>query len=136
MNRLCPQEEELAGYLSGKLTGDEKKLIEKHLSRCSKCRELVSDAHTVLSTPDLREKFFELKRSLRRNIWLVVAGFSLAASFFLAEYFIQLITAAVLCGIKWIIDSQSTRMLITVYEAYRKEGKSPFREELSKSIKD
>lgn len=38
----CPDLETLAGYLEGDLTPDEQHLVETHLSKCSRCRKIVS----------------------------------------------------------------------------------------------
>ena len=42
MRDACPDLEILAAYLDGKLTRDEQRVIETHLSRCSVCRRIVS----------------------------------------------------------------------------------------------
>jgi hypothetical protein len=122
MNRLCPTEELLSEYLAGTLSGEERELVEKHLASCDKCRTLLAEAHAILETPDLHEIFFNLKKWLRKNTWLIIATASLIASFFFREYFLQLLTAALLSGIKWTIDSRTTKMLITVYEAWKKNS--------------
>lgn len=122
MNRLCPTEELLSEYLAGTVSGEERELVEKHLASCDKCRMLLAEAHAVLETPDLHEIFFNLKKWLRKNTWLVIATSSLTASFFFREHFLQLLTVSILSGVKWIIDSKTTKMLITVYEAWKKSS--------------
>jgi hypothetical protein len=123
MNRICPTEELLSEYLSGTISPEDRKAVESHLASCADCRKLLSEAYDVLITPDLHEIFFNIKRWLRKNIWLIVAVSALASSFFFPKYFIQLITATILSGTKWIIDAKTTKMLITIYETWKKSDK-------------
>jgi len=43
-------------------------------------------------------------------------------SFTVPQYFIQLLVATLLLGIKWIVDAKSIKMFIMVYDAWKKGG--------------
>jgi hypothetical protein len=71
-----------------------------------------------------------VKRILRRlidivkrvNIYLALAVVSFIMSFIAPRYFIQLLAATLIFGMKWVIDSRSTRMLIMIHEAWKSGG--------------
>lgn len=56
------------------------------------------------------------------NIYLVLAVMSFILSFVFPQYFLQFLTATLLLGIKWVADSKSTKMLVMIYEAWKKGG--------------
>ena len=118
-NRLCPSEEILSAYLSHTISEENRTKIEKHLSECNTCRELVADAHYIVNRPSINQRIRTLFIHLNKNKWLIGAAIALTASFFFPKYFMQFLAATILMGIKWIIDSKSTRMLITVYDAWK-----------------
>ncbi|MFA5255328.1 MAG: hypothetical protein WC419_01350, partial [Candidatus Omnitrophota bacterium] len=43
-------------------------------------------------------------------------------SFVFQRFFLQFLTATLLLGVKWITDAKSTKMLIMIYEAWKKGG--------------
>ncbi len=53
----CPDHEELASYLDGRLATEEKDAVEAHLLECANCRAVVVDAgaiadeHTAAADP-------------------------------------------------------------------------------------
>jgi hypothetical protein len=60
---------------------------------------------------------------MRKINWYAVGGVaSFALSFVFPRYFLQFLVATILLGAKWIIDAKNTRMLVMIYEAWRKGG--------------
>jgi hypothetical protein len=111
-----PKEAELADYLGNALDGDAKSRVEDHIACCSYCLDSVVSAHESV-------KKFKKGRpeSMKKiNIYFILAVISFILSFIFQEYFLQFLTATLLLGIKWIADAKSTKMLIMIYEAWRK----------------
>jgi anti-sigma factor RsiW len=50
---VCPDAVTLAGYLDGKLSGEETALLEAHLARCAKCRLEVKELREILAAGDI-----------------------------------------------------------------------------------
>jgi anti-sigma factor RsiW len=69
---VCPDAVALAGYLDGKLTGEEAARFEAHLARCAKCRLEVKELREILAAGDIdpddpaqREALDDLKRKAK-----------------------------------------------------------------------
>ncbi len=131
MNRICPTEELLSEYLSGDISAEERERVEKHLVSCAKCRRLVAEAHDIVKKPDTDEILNILRRRARENLWFLGALSALLLSFIFPKYFIQFLVACLLLGIKWVIDSKTTRTLIMVHEALSRTTKERSREHQS-----
>ena len=121
-----PAELELAGLLSGGLKKIDRERIEKHLSSCDECMNAMVAAYESVSshnkkTPSKIRKGSGMKKT-RPNIYLLLAIISFSLSFAAPRYFIQLLVATLLLGIKWIADAKSTKMLVMIYEAWKHGG--------------
>ena len=132
MHRICLSEEVLSEYIAGVLSPEAKDNVEEHLSRCTRCRKLVSEAHTVLKTPFVGKLHAKFRNWLRKNSWLIGSVVTFVFSFFLPRYFFQLLTAAVIMGGKWVFDSRTSKTLIMIYEAWKKGDKAGAEELLSR----
>jgi hypothetical protein len=113
-----PEEAELADYLSNTLKGEDRKRVEDHIACCNDCLETVVSAHESVKT----FKKGKAKVMKKINVYLILAIISFILSFVFQSYFIQFLTATLLLGIKWIADAKSTKMLIMIYEAWKKGG--------------
>lgn len=127
-----PKEAELAGYLSNTLTGESRNRVEDHIACCNDCLDNVVSAHESV------KKFKKGKTGImkRLNIYLILAIISFILSFMFQNYFVQFLTATLLLGIKWIVDAKSTKMLIMIYEAWKKGGEKEASRILSTLDKD
>lgn len=119
MNRLCPEEEILGEYASGVIDPQDRIWVEEHLSSCTKCRKLISEAHSVLS----KEEKHRIKRNflhlMRKNAWGILSVLCLLLSFLFPRYFLQFLLAGSLTALKWIIDSKSAKTLIMIHKAQK-----------------
>lgn len=63
-----------------------------------------------------------LPESLKKNKWLITSITAFALSFTFPPVFFQFLLAAGILGGKWIFDSHNARMLIMIYNAWKKGG--------------
>jgi hypothetical protein len=116
--RAHPKEAELADYFSNVLTGEARKGIEDHIACCNDCLDNAVSAYESVKTFKKR-KSGTMKKI---NVYLILAIISFILSFIFRDYFMQLLTATLLLGTKWIADAKSTKMLVMIYEAWKKGG--------------
>ena len=130
--KVHPKEAELADYLSNTLTGEERKRIEDHIACCNDCLDSAVSAHESVKT------FKKRKSSVMKktNVYLVLAIISFILSFVFRDFFVQFLTATLLLGIKWVSDAKSTKMLVMIYEAWKKGGEKEASRILSSLDKD
>ena len=55
-------------------------------------------------------------------VWFLGMAGSFAASFAMPRYFFQFVAAAVLFGVKWIVDQRSTKTQILIYKALQEDS--------------
>lgn len=140
----CPPIETLGKYASGTLKPDELYNISNHVKSCKFCNELMEGAllysayekqvnvgtvpHKVRErakslNPVHKTKGRKIMDYLKRNIWFVFSLTSLIASFFISRYFLQFLILAVIFGLKWVFNKQSTRTLIMIYNAWKRHDR-------------
>jgi hypothetical protein len=117
-----PQDEKLARFLSGSLSTPDRDALERHLAHCDEC--LAKAAMAYESVKEFRRKLPPGKDGImkRINLYLVLAVAAFALSFIMPQYFLQLLVATLLLGIKWVVDSRTTKMLVMIYEAWKAGG--------------
>lgn len=122
--RSHPAENDLAGFLAGLLPKARRVKVEDHIAECDECLAAVVSAYESVASsgniPISRRGSGGIMKKL--NIYLMMAILSFALSFITPRYFIQLLVATTLLGIKWIADSKSARMLVMIYEAWKNGG--------------
>ncbi len=121
---LCLPEIELNDYLSGVLSPEKKTEIENHLKDCSGCLEKLVFAYQAVGefNKTKKEGVNFMKSAWKKNAWLFGAIIAFALSFFVPRYFVQLLVATILMGAKWIFESINARILIMIYDAWKKGG--------------
>lgn len=137
----CPSFGSLSSYASGKMENAEALNINAHCAGCKACAELVEDAHiysryvdgatdrSVPSRAAVRAKHIPAENKeeatpmslLLKNKWLLVTVTAFASSFFVPKYFMQCLIIAVIFGLKWVFDTGSTKTLIMVYNAWKRQ---------------
>jgi len=143
----CPYDNELADYIGGIACYEKKQLIAEHLSTCDRCLGIVATGTRVLNAGDWNKKTKVPKRiirkakgipgqsggrigrsriiiALRRNKYIILSGVFFALSFIRRGYFLQFLLASGVFGIKWVMDTGSTKALIMIYDTWvsRKPG--------------
>lgn len=119
-----PAEHLLADFLAGNLSRDKRERLEKHLSSCEQCLNVVVSAYEAVTAFNKKRPLKKLRETVMKkiNIYLLLAIISFFFSFITPRFFIQLLVATLLLGIKWVADSKSTRMLVMIYEAWKRDG--------------
>jgi len=118
-----PSEEELAAFLDGSIGGPGREGIEEHIASCASCLEKIVLAHDAVETfKKSRPAGGKRKTMPKPNLYLILAIIAFALSFAMPRYFLQMLAAAMIFGIKWIVDAKTTKMLVMIYEAWRSGG--------------
>lgn len=119
-----PGFENMAGFLSKSLPGNEMRRIESHISSCEACLEEAVSAYDAVRefNSNVRRKKERTGIMKKVNLYLFLAAAAFCLSFMAKRYFIQLLVAAVIFGMKWVADSKSARMLVMIYEAWKTGG--------------
>ncbi len=115
----CPDEAALSAYLDGSLRGKEREMVEEHIASCDRCLLAVVSAYESVADFKKNRKGGIMKKL---NLYFICMLVSFILSFIFPRYFIQLLVATIICGAKWIIDAKSTRMLVMIYDAWKKGG--------------
>lgn len=118
----CLSEAELNDYLSGALSGENKTTVENHLKDCSICLEKTVFAYQTVQEFNKTKGVKPMKSVWIRHAWFAGAVIAFILSFFVSRYFVQLLVAAILMGAKWIFDAVNARILIMIYDAWKKGG--------------
>ena len=118
-DKICPNETTLTEYIIGQFDSNEfREIIEEHLFDCSDCRELVIDAYKLTRPGRFRKLCEKMQILLKEHVWGALSITAIIFSFALKSYFWQFLVVGILAGLKWIIDSKTTRMLIMINEAW------------------
>lgn len=116
--KVHPTEVELADFMDKSVSPLERQRLEKHLARCDECLNIIVSAYD-----SVRPRKKERKNFMKKiNLYLLLAMISFTLSFVTPRYFIQLLVATLILGIKWVVDSKSAKMLVMIYEAWKKGG--------------
>jgi len=119
-----PAEIELASFLDGSAPAKEKERLEDHIACCEECLAKIVSAYEAVEKFNKKGPAKNKRSQIMKkiNLYFILAAVSFALSFIMPRYFLQLLVATVLFGIKWIVDAKSTRMLVMIHEAWKKGG--------------
>jgi Flp pilus assembly protein TadB len=154
----CLNEDTLLGYLEKKLTGEDYRKAEEHISNCAFCLNRLSlaleakKAHPAWLSEKVPSRLIKKAKALvndddkdkgrnyelfkaKRRLFLAGTIVFFIASFLLPKYFLQCLTAALILGIRWAFESENGRTLIMVLDSWRRHS---HREngEISNRLKD
>ncbi len=118
ISKDCIPLERLCEYAEGGLSLNERGAIESHLARCYHCLDIVVSIHGCAKKV-VNQRRITLKRE---HIFLALAILCFVSSFIFKGYFLQSLAATIIFGIKWIVDSKSNKMLITIRQAWKRGG--------------
>jgi hypothetical protein len=115
---------DIADYLSRSMDPGKREAAAGHLASCPECLEKMVFSYDSVKEfrKDGRPKNRKGHIMKRINIYLILAIISFSLSFMAPRYFLQLLVATLLLGAKWVVDSKTTRMLITIQEALKNGG--------------
>lgn len=119
----CPSEVELSGYLEGALPSAKRQTIEKHLSDCSLCLDLLVTTKNILKEEKIVKK--SLISHLSKQKWLIVTAICFGFSFVVRRFFLQFLFLALIFGIKWALSAEGSRNLVMIFRSLsHKEAES------------
>jgi hypothetical protein len=133
----CPADRDLAEYISGEISSNKRDQISAHMGLCQRCLDIVAISLKALSeqgaedTPkNTIKKALSISKKcprkntgrvnvFKKNKYLFIAGVFFILSFVLKKYFMQCLLATGIFGVKWIMDTGSTKALIMIYDAWK-----------------
>jgi len=139
-NGTCPTDSMLADYVSEAISDKaEKEIISSHVARCDMCFDKVASCVSGLSAPEednrshinnsiirrvlAMPKKYPRERTkasyIKRNKYLLTSALFFMLSFIFRLFFLQFLVAALIFGLKWIMDTGSTKALIMIYETWK-----------------
>jgi hypothetical protein len=145
----CPPIDVLGKYATGVLESNELHNMQNHARGCNFCSELIEGAlfysvyrrHIKLDAvankiknkvkslhPNYKIEEGKIMNYIKSNLWLILCLSSLTISFFLPYYFLQFLILAAVFGLKWVFNKETTRTLIMIYNAWKRQGKDANRE--------
>ncbi len=146
----CLSELVIHRYLEKKNDPKERERVEKHLLECYDCLQIMADVSKAkwmfekgeFKSPSGFSWTSRLKKELppQKNLapkrqpwgWLAAATVSFLCSFIFHRYFIQFSVATLLFGIKWIVETRATKVLIAIQDAWRRGDRQTAEELLEK----
>lgn len=116
----CISFEKLYDYINGISPIGMRKGVESHLAKCYHCLDVMISIHS-----GIKDSYYKRRWVLKKEVlFLIMAVICFLSSFIFSRFFLQFLTATIILGIKWIVDSKSSRMLIMIYEAWKRGGES------------
>lgn len=134
----CPSDEDLADYVASAVRGEKiEEGLHRHITECDCCFAKTASAISALTALDKKmdyqgsarvvQKAKSLPRIypkakssyMKRNRYLFVAAAFFLLSFLYRAYFLQFLTAALIFGFKWVMDTGGSRALIMIYDAWQ-----------------
>ena len=99
-------------------------VIEEHLGSCDRCLGRIASAHDAVSQFNNGVTHSKKRGSIMKklNLCVLLTLVTFVISFVIPRFFVQLLVATLLLGLKWVTDSKSTKMLVMIHEAWKKDG--------------
>lgn len=129
----CLSETLLSSYLDREILRSERIRIEQHLSNCNHCLDLLLVAYEgrdrlytcpmLLKNKTKQRLGLKQKRARSGLKWLFGALILFALSFVFGRFFLQLLVAAAVLGIKWAMEGEGAKQAIMIFKGIQKEEK-------------
>jgi len=135
----CLSDEALADYAASTIAGEKNdEEMVRHVSECDACFSKVAVTVSTLASfeegPDEIIDNKSLKRAksipkmfkktrgrfMKRNKYLLIAVLFFALSFISSRYFLQFLFAALIFGLKWVMDTGGSKALIMIYDTWQR----------------
>lgn len=114
----CLTFDEIYNYANRNLPQKDKMRTESHLAECYHCLDTLTAIYKGAKALGNKRRL-NLKREY---MYLILAILCFASSFVFSRYFLQFLAATLILGMKWIVDSKTNRILIMIYDAYKRGG--------------
>ena len=114
----CLTTDEICSYVNKTVSLKEKKVLEAHLATCYNCLDNVVSIHDF-NRSFTNKRRWELKKEI---IFVIIAMICFISSFVISRFFLQFLAATIIFGMKWIVDSKTNRLLVMIYDAYKRGG--------------
>lgn len=119
-SRECVSVEKLCDYARNTLLAKEKEDIESHLSGCYRCLDMLV---AIRAGMDYRyDNKYGRENMKKDGLFLLLAVICFVLSFLFGRYFLQFLAATLILSMKWIVDTKTNRMLIMIYDAWKRSG--------------
>jgi len=121
---MHPDANQMAGYLDKTIPAGERRKIESHLASCRECLRAMATAHEAVTKFRKDQKNSDRRKRIMKKIdpYLMLAVAFFLLSFATPRFFIQSLVATLIFGLKWVADSRSTKMLVMIYDAWKRDG--------------
>ena len=119
---MHPDANKIAGYLDKTISAKERRMVEAHTASCRECLNAMTAAHEAVTEFRKYRKDNKRKDRIMKKInpYLALAVLFFLFSFITPRFFIQSLVATLVFGIKWVADSRSTKMLVMIYDAWKR----------------
>jgi len=129
----CLDENTLSLYLDNEMTEVQRDRIDRHISECRDCLDLIVVAWDAqrfskkLHLRKLNEKIKDklgLKRRVTSEVkWFCAMLVLFVSSFLFKRYFLQFLVGASICGFKWAMEGEAARRVIMIFKGIDKKEK-------------
>jgi hypothetical protein len=139
----CPHNDLLAEFVQDISTGNQPdESVREHIYGCDACFSKAANCLFSLAEreADIPHEKIELgikkakkiprqhsskgvKNMLNRNKYLLISSVFFISSFLFKTYFLQFLLAALIFGLKWIMDTGGSKALIMIYNTLYKTNK-------------
>jgi hypothetical protein len=113
--------------MRGRLVPEERQYIERHIASCNRCLgELVIAREAIRRERGLIRNVERAARKLlgcSESKWLVLSILLFFFSFVYRRYFLQFLAAAVILGVKWVMEGEGARKTIMIFRDLEKKVK-------------
>lgn len=118
----CLNEKELSSYLDEDIAEAERGRLEKHLSECGHCLDLLIVAGDAAR---IRNKARGPGKGKNKNalIWFLAALSLFGLSFAFRRFFAQFLVGAVVLGFKWAMEGEGAKKAIMIFRGMEKKEK-------------
>lgn len=138
----CLSEEELANYITSAISEQPiEETLLRHITECDSCFTKTATAVSTLTSFDkgasyrydsaavqraksIPKIYPKAKRGyMKRNNYLFIAAGFFILSFVFKRYFLQFLVAALIFGLKWVMDTGGSKALVMIYGAWQDKKK-------------
>ena len=124
--KIHPEDQELVAQARGLLSRMQEADSQSAPAVAVRRAQGLMGQTTTLKCPHCGKPITPFKQPFKRQwlwngLWLMLAILSFSLSFFVPRYFFQCLAAALLFGIKWIVEHRAQKTKILIYKALQRE---------------